>query len=928
MANNEQKETVHDRLLKAAKSLHDADRPFDLHEFDPNFANDDARVYRDAIEDLLFEAKMALLQKNQIPAEQLKPYFSGQLLRIEGKGVQKVHYQSWSHLDGDGPTQQLNAFVRTHTDELIFNGPPPRHERISKAEVPLAIAAQRTDAWIDLPNHAKKGDTNGDRSSAKRASFDWTKTAFFGFTYRLDSKPVWLRPAEGKLLPNDLSGGKHELILFVVAPPFLMIHESDRRRSGQTGAAVARLLEDSNLPWTVNEIDHVLLRTALFGEQTVVLNLGGFHANTVLKPNSKALRGPDIRYSLDPARDSTFSFTYSKSRLRTEELLRPFGWLRPGPPDANGHAPLVDADFIERMTKTYFIGASRSEVARLPILNEWQPILKKADLIVPQPTDIDAVEPALRDADRLDFEEADGPLTEAGRPWRSVTVKMPIINLGYSVKGKAVDAARESSAVAFALRLDVVRTLLLHVEKLLERRSGNPNLVFGQRIGLDALGTELLLAEFRIGANVPANPYETELIPYEVNEDMDDLARDAAGLWSERGELRSTTEGAFAYQTVPPDCEDPKDCIGHTWTLTYDLIWDHEHAATLSHMLTANSNEDSLSRFEASLHVISGKIPSEVDVLFREKAAERITTRFHSGHVIRQRSFYQPLVIEALFDAWRWLPMQRDKYLDHARIPTNGENIEYDASAEKSPNWNNAFGDDDRQRRQHRLKDVEESLSLFSLIAQNARELFEIEDGEEWILLCDDRANEVADFVFLSHSRNGTARLELIHVKGGGEGTNRQISIAKYEQVVQQAIKNLRHLDPAELRKRFDMPGEQLGPGNFMVHGTGKKPCKWTIETKPVLDMLAVLQTRRGALTTKVVVLQPHQRQDLWRSIAESARAKPAQDGSQLRAAFMLSTMLFSAASYCRGYGAWFEVWSAAEAGGRLTPAFKLPGPS
>lgn len=928
MEDGKQERELHERLLEATEALRTVGRPFAPNTFDLNFTNDDAREYRDTIEELLFEAEMALLQKNQIPAEQLKPHFSGQLWRIEHSGTQDVHYQTWSHLDDDGPTQQLQALVRAHSQELIFNGPPPGHLGISKAEVPLAIAAQRTDAWIDMPKDSEDGETDGDMSLVEHATFDWTKTALFGISYRLKSRPIWLRPEMDKLLPDDLSGGKHELILFAIAPPFLMIHESDRRRSGQTGVALARLLEGSDLPWTLEEINHVLLRTTLFGEETAVLNLGGFHATTVLKPNSKAFHGPDIRYSLDPARDSTFSFTYSKSRLRVEELLRPFGWLRPAPADANGHYPLVDDDLIKRLIETYFAGARRSEPALLPVLKKWQHFLEEADLIVPQLSDADNTEPVLLEADKNDFDEADGPLTGVNRPWSPVTVKLPMINLGYSVKGKAVDATRESSAVDFALRLDIVRTLLLHVEKLLERRGGDPNRVFGQSIGLDALGTELLLAEFRVGAKVPANPYETELIPNEVNEDLDDRARDVADLWSERGELRPAAEGAFAYETVPPGCKDPKDCTGHTWTLSYDLIWDNEHAATLSHMLTANSNDDSLSRFEASLNVVSGQIPGEVDMLFREKAAERITTRFHSGHVIRQRSFYEPLVIEALFDAWRWLPMEPDKYRNHAQIPTNSEDIEYDHRAEKSPNWNDAFGDDDRKRRRHRLKDVEGSLSLFSLVAQNAVELFEVEAAEEWILLCDDRANEVADFVFLSHSKNGTGRLELIHVKGAGEGKTRQISIAKYEQVVQQAVKNLRHLDPEELRKRFDVPGEKLGPGNFMAHGTGKKARKWSIETKPVLDMLAILQTRRGALNTKVVVLQPHQRQDLWRSIAEGARANPTQDGSQLRAAFMLSTMLFSAASYCRGYGAWFEVWSAAETGGILTPAFKLPGPS
>src|SRR5262249_48177115 len=71
---------------------------------------------------------------------------------------------------------------------------------------------------------------------------------------------------------------------------------------------------------------------------------------------------------------------------------------------------------------------------------------------------------------------------------------------------------------------------------------------------------------------------------------------------------------------------------------------------------------------------------------------------------------------------------------------------------------------------------------------------------QQW-LGCDDGAHEKADFVCLEVV-DGVPRLTLIHVKGvhtrnktGAVSPQRAISVADYEVVVGQAVKNIRWLD-------------------------------------------------------------------------------------------------------------------------------------
>lgn len=91
------------------------------------------------------------------------------------------------------------------------------------------------------------------------------------------------------------------------------------------------------------------------------------------------------------------------------------------------------------------------------------------------------------------------------------------------------------------------------------------------------------------------------------------------------------------------------------------------------------------------------------------------------------------------------------------------------------------------------------------LVSQTDNSLFDFV-RQHWsgngMLACDDGSMELADFLHYDVKRG---RIELIHVKaaGGGCKLRRQISVADYEIVTAQAIKNLRNLDKDTLIDRL-----------------------------------------------------------------------------------------------------------------------------
>jgi hypothetical protein len=120
-------------------------------------------------------------------------------------------------------------------------------------------------------------------------------------------------------------------------------------------------------------------------------------------------------------------------------------------------------------------------------------------------------------------------------------------------------------------------------------------------------------------------------------------------------------------------------------------------------------------------------------------------------------------------------------------------------------------------------------------------------------LVCDDGAGEVADFVHLVDGR-----LTAIHVKGANSASsNRRVAVEAFQEVVAQAVKNLRLLSSDSLAARFTVPRIT-------------RPAAW-FDGNRVLDLadfVKELQARTVRDKTHVVIVQPH----LLRSVHDAAR--------------------------------------------------------
>lgn len=160
---------------------------------------------------------------------------------------------------------------------------------------------------------------------------------------------------------------------------------------------------------------------------------------------------------------------------------------------------------------------------------------------------------------------------------------------------------------------------------------------------------------------------------------------------------------------------------------------------------------------------------------------------------------------------------------------------------------------------------------------------------DSW-LACNDGSGEVADFICVDPA---SATLRLVHVKGANSSTlDREISVAAFEVVCSQAIKNLRHLDPYCLSRR-------LGEGacrkvSDLVWRNGALADK--------NDLISYIDSLGANITREVVIVQPHIRKTIY----DQARANPTtQDGKRLQ---LLDTLLLGTQSHIQALGVQLRV--------------------
>lgn len=126
-------------------------------------------------------------------------------------------------------------------------------------------------------------------------------------------------------------------------------------------------------------------------------------------------------------------------------------------------------------------------------------------------------------------------------------------------------------------------------------------------------------------------------------------------------------------------------------------------------------------------------------------------------------------------------------------------------------------------------------------------------------LVCDDGAGEIADFL---HLVDGT--LTAIHVKGAHNASpDRYVSVTAYQEVVGQAVKNLRLLTTESLVGRFASPRIA-------------RPAAWFdgVRVSDLSGFVTELRARSTRCRTRVMIVQPH----LLSSVHDAARAAAEAD--------------------------------------------------
>lgn len=246
---------------------------------------------------------------------------------------------------------------------------------------------------------------------------------------------------------------------------------------------------------------------------------------------------------------------------------------------------------------------------------------------------------------------------------------------------------------------------------------------------------------------------------------------------------------------------------------------------------------------------------------------------YESGHTLTGGAIFEIRHRDQPFVAFRWADF-----------------TDYDVMEEKF--WSGAFPDD-------ALDVIGGQGSLFCWV-RNEWPLqgppYSTTDG--W-LACDDGAMEIADFIHLDVGDTFPV-LTLIHVKGAkSDSAARGISVASYEVVTGQAVKNARFLDRLHLEVGLRAGLEkQIGE---LVWFDGEPSTR-----EAMLDALTRIGTSYRRM---VVILQPHVTKS---RLSEVRRAlEQGEDHREQGRIRQLDTLLLGAQASCRSIGA--DLWVVAD---------------
>lgn len=168
-------------------------------------------------------------------------------------------------------------------------------------------------------------------------------------------------------------------------------------------------------------------------------------------------------------------------------------------------------------------------------------------------------------------------------------------------------------------------------------------------------------------------------------------------------------------------------------------------------------------------------------------------------------------------------------------------------------------------------------------------------DHPQGWLAIDDGSMEIADFIHLDPHPEVPV-LSFVHVKGSGsDSEGREISVANYEVVTGQAVKNLRNLDHRILESGLK-EGIENEVGRFVWEDG---------DSSDRHQMIDEIQDLDSQVERRVVVVQPHIRQEYYSDVRNGSGG---QNETRLK---QLDTLLHGAKQACNGLQAEFWVIAA-----------------
>ncbi len=341
-------------------------------------------------------------------------------------------------------------------------------------------------------------------------------------------------------------------------------------------------------------------------------------------------------------------------------------------------------------------------------------------------------------------------------------------------------------------------------------------------------------------------------------------------------------EKAYELSFIPPEllADDPtadKDVIKELERWAYKAVFDvkaakgAEATADLSlggeHLATVTIRPDMTDTSNVRIEVVDVKESKKANADLVKQAVKNcanedwLVIRYASGHVINTGALYAIRHRDVAFDNWAWADLSA-----------------YNVRSEKPSALTSAvIGTED---------------SLFCWVQSEWPMAGTPDSLKGGWLACDDGSMEIADFIHFDDSLP-VPILTLIHVKASKkDDADRSLSVADYEVVVSQAVKNLRYLD-------------RLFVADGLAAGLRKKIGKavWKDRTATTRDAMIKALKACNQFRRKVVVVQPR----VTKTALDAARTAR-KNALQSRILTPLDTRLVAAEAGARGLGAEFEV--------------------